>query len=116
MLRSGPSVRRSIKTAVFPGAPILSAVPQRSAPRTPGAARLGRSQPWLAAALLLLAAVGCDKDQKRPHQAGSSSVATGGSTGTSPPDEFHHGPTPLDPCTTEGEVRECGRVYQTDGD
>jgi len=116
MLRQRNTVPRSNQRVLPPGASQPLVASDRATTREQRASLIGRSQPWLAAALLLVAAAGCGKDHKRPQAAGGGSVATSSDKPISSPGQLEYGPKPSDPCLSEGEVRECGRVYQTDGD
>ncbi|HTV21488.1 MAG TPA: carboxypeptidase-like regulatory domain-containing protein, partial [Polyangiaceae bacterium] len=51
---------------------------------------------------------GCDKDNGRPEAASTDITPGGGPT--------DYGPVLAQACSPEGSVRECGRVYHTDGD
>jgi hypothetical protein len=69
------------------------------------------------ALLLMMAAAGCaGDDHKRPPSASNDLVDTSETATPRAEDPFNYGPPPSEPCPTLGEKRECGRVYQTDGD
>jgi hypothetical protein len=59
--------------------------------------------------VLLALTTGCDKDAARPRPPSTASTGVG-------TDQPSYGPAARQPCTTEGEVKECGRVYTSNGD
>ncbi|MEY2937344.1 MAG: hypothetical protein RL033_8093, partial [Pseudomonadota bacterium] len=59
---------------------------------------------------------GCSKDHERPKQAGNDTVQPSGAVDDPTAEQPAIPQLPSEPCSTEAEVRECGRVYHTDGD
>src|SRR5262245_52415860 len=72
-----------------------------------------RRRRWLYPGIFVIGswalAWGCDKDNGRPTRANTDVPASGGAAAD-------YGPSLAQACSPEGNVRECGRVYHTDGD